>query len=480
MKRKAYGRDAGLTARMALTTFTLGLLYVAFAAVLIWLLGGNLILVLVLVGGLAVFQYYTSDKLALRAAGAKVIQREDAPQLFDTVERLVAMAELPMPRVAIVDTDVPNAFATGRDPKHAAVAVTTGLVRRLEQAEIEAVLAHELTHIKNRDVRTMTLASFFAMLAALITRFAFYGSLFGGGRDRDNNGPPIWLILLLVSWATYALSWVLIQMISRYREYAADRGAAVITGAPEHLMSALQKIASDMFRIPERDLREVQGMNAFFIIPDEREEGDLGAVHVAPAAREAACGARRDRARDGAPGLLANGAVRATEARGLRRPGPPLRTLDRARHARGRARAEDGRRRSGRLQADVGRRVRPGGERPGAAPRQRRGRGGLEDRAQDGLVRLRLADRPRRGSRGPRDGREPRRLRAVERRLRAAAPRRAVPLLAAARARSTSSTASRRRRSGRSSRPATARAATTPRSWSSRQSSRRSCRSSPT
>jgi len=267
MKRKAYGRDAGLTARMALTTFTLGLLYVAFAAVLIWLLGGNLILVLVLVGGLAVFQYYTSDKLALRAAGAKVIQREDAPQLFDTVERLVAMAELPMPRVAIVDTDVPNAFATGRDPKHAAVAVTTGLVRRLEQPEVEAVLAHELTHIKNRDVRTMTLASFFAMLAALVTRFAFYGSLFGGGRDRDNNGPPIWLRLLLVSWSTYALSWVLIQMISRYREYAADRGAAVITGAPEHLMSALQKIASDMFRIPQRDLREVQGMNAFFIIP---------------------------------------------------------------------------------------------------------------------------------------------------------------------------------------------------------------------
>jgi heat shock protein HtpX len=224
--------------------------------------------VLLIVVGLAVFQYYTSDKLALRAAGAKVIQREDAPQLFDTVERLAAMAELPMPRVAIVDTDVPNAFATGRNPKNAVVAVTTGLMNRLEQPEIEGVLAHELTHVKNRDVRTMTLASFFAMLAALITRFAFYGSLFGGGgRDRDNNGPPIWLILLLVSWVTYIISWVLIQMISRYREYAADRGAAVITGAPEYLMSALQKIASDMYRIPQRDLREVQGMNAFFIIP---------------------------------------------------------------------------------------------------------------------------------------------------------------------------------------------------------------------
>ena len=153
-------------------------------------------------------------------------------------------------------------------------------MRRLEQPEIEGVLAHELTHIKNRDVRTMTLASFFAMLAALITRFAFYGSLFGGGRDRDNNGPPIWLILLLVSWVTYVLSWVLIQMISRYREYAADRGAAVITGAPEYLMSALQKIASDMCRIPQRDLREVSGDERVLHHPDEREAGDLGAVHV--------------------------------------------------------------------------------------------------------------------------------------------------------------------------------------------------------
>jgi len=146
--------------------------------------------------------------------------------------------------------------------------VTTGLMRRLEQPEIEGVIAHELTHVKNRDVRTMTLASFFAMVAALITRFAFYGSLFGGGgRDRDNNGPPIWLILLVVSWVTYILSWILIRTISRYREYAADRGSAVITGAPEYLMSALQKITGDIARIPQKDLRDVQGMNAFFIIP---------------------------------------------------------------------------------------------------------------------------------------------------------------------------------------------------------------------
>jgi heat shock protein HtpX len=267
MKRSIYGRDRGLTLRMFITSAMLGLLYVTFAVVLFSVLNVGLVPMVVIVVGLAFFQYYTSDKLALRAAGAKVIERDQAPQLFDTVERLAAMAELPMPRVAIVDTDVPNAFATGRNPKKAVVAVTTGLMRRLDQSEIEGVLAHELTHVKNRDVRTMTLASFFAMLAALITRFAFYGSLFGGGRDRDNNGVPIWLVLLIVSWITYVISWILIRTISRYREYAADRGAAIITGAPEYLMSALQKISSQMALIPQRDLREVSGMNAFFIIP---------------------------------------------------------------------------------------------------------------------------------------------------------------------------------------------------------------------
>jgi heat shock protein HtpX len=271
MKRKGYGRDAGLTLRIIFTSTLLGLLYVAFAVVLFTYLNVGLVPLIVIVIGLAFFQYYTSDKLALLAAGAKVVDREQAPQVYDMVERLAAMAELPMPRVAIVDTDVPNAFATGRDPKHAVVAVTTGLVRRLEPQEIEGVLAHELTHVKNRDVRTMTLASFFAMLAALIARFAFYGGIFGGGR-RDNNGPPIWLILLVVGYATYLISWILIRTISRYREYAADRGSAIITGAPEYLMSALQKISSQMALIPQRDLREVQGMNAFFIIPTSVKE----------------------------------------------------------------------------------------------------------------------------------------------------------------------------------------------------------------
>jgi heat shock protein HtpX len=267
MKRKGYGPDIGLRLRMILTTGLLGLLYVTFAVVLFQYLNLGLVPMIVIVAGLAFFQYFTSDKLALLAAGAKVIERSQAPELFDLVERLATMAELPMPKVAVVDTDVPNAFATGRSPKHAAVAVTTGLMQRLNQQELEAVLAHELTHIKNRDVRTMTLASFFAMVAAVVARFALYGGIFGGGNNRDNNGPPIWLILMVVSWITYVISFILIQMISRYREYAADRGAAVITGAPEYLMSALQKIASQMSQIPQRDLREVQGMNAFFIIP---------------------------------------------------------------------------------------------------------------------------------------------------------------------------------------------------------------------
>jgi heat shock protein HtpX len=266
MKRKAYGRDTGLSLRMLATGGLLGLLYVVFAVILIQLIGGGFIVGLLIVGALAVFQYFSSAKLALLASGAKVVERDQAPALHDMVERLCAMADLPKPKVAIIDTPVPNAFATGRNPKHAAVAVTSGLWETLEPQEVEGVIAHELSHISNRDVLIMTLASFFAMLAGLITRFAMYAGLFGGG-DRDRNGPPIWLIVLVVSIVTYALSYVLIRTISRYREYAADRGAALITGAPENLMSALQKIAGHMTAIPKRDLREVESMNAFFIVP---------------------------------------------------------------------------------------------------------------------------------------------------------------------------------------------------------------------
>jgi len=265
---------------MLLTTFLLGLLYVVFAVVLFNVLNVGLVPMVLIVVGLAAFQYFTSDKIALAASGAKVVTAEQAPELHAMVERLCAMADLPKPRVAVIPTDVPNAFATGRSPKHAAVAVTEGLWRRLEPQEIEGVLAHELSHVANRDVLVMTLASFFAMLAALLTRVGLYGGMFSGGRNRD-GGAPAWLIIFLVSIATYIISFVLIRTISRYREYAADRGAALITGAPEQLMSALQKIASDIVRIPQRDLREVEGMNAFFIIPTNVKSsvGELFATH---------------------------------------------------------------------------------------------------------------------------------------------------------------------------------------------------------
>jgi heat shock protein HtpX len=277
MKRKAYGRDAGLSIRMLVTSGLLGLLYVVFAVVLISVLDVGIVAMVAIVGALAFVQYFTSDKLALKASGAKVVGPDEAPELHAMVERLCAMADLPKPKVAIIDTDIPNAFATGRNPKHSAVAVTTGLWRRLEPREVEGVIAHELSHIANRDVLVMTLASFFAMLAGILTRWAF---IFGGG-GRDRNGPPVWLIVLVVSIVTYILSFILIRTISRYREYAADRGAALITGAPEYLMSALQRISSGMASIPQRDLREVEAMNAFFIIPTNVKSafGELFLTH---------------------------------------------------------------------------------------------------------------------------------------------------------------------------------------------------------
>jgi heat shock protein HtpX len=270
MKRKAYGRDAGLSLRMLFTTSLLGLLYVLFAVALFYLLNAGLILMIVIVGGVAFLQYFTSDKIALAASGAKVVSPDEAPQLHEMVERLCGLADLPKPRVAVIEADVPNAFATGRNKKHAAVAVTTGLWDRLEPREVEGVLAHELSHIANRDVLVMTVASFFATVAALLTRFGLYSGMFGGfgGGNRDNNNSvPVWLIVLLVSIVTYFLSQILILALSRYREFAADRGSALITGAPEYLMSALQKIASGITQIPQQDLRQVEGMNAFFIIP---------------------------------------------------------------------------------------------------------------------------------------------------------------------------------------------------------------------
>jgi heat shock protein HtpX len=246
--------------------FLLGALYVGFFVALVAFTDIGIWFLVVIMGGLAYVQYYTTDKIALAASRAKVVERDEAPELHDMVERLCAMADLPKPRIAVVPTDVPNAFATGRNPKNSVVAVTEGLWYRLSKPEVEGVLAHELSHIGNRDVAIMTVSSFFAMVAALLMRVGLFGGMFGGGRDRG-GGTPVWLIMFLVAMLTYVLSYVLILMISRYREYAADRGAAIITGAPENLMSALQRIAGQIQQIPQKDLREVQGLNAFFIVP---------------------------------------------------------------------------------------------------------------------------------------------------------------------------------------------------------------------
>ena len=245
--------------------FLLGALYVAFFVVLTQIFAFSLFFVVIIIGALAFFQYFTSDKLALKASRAKVVSPEEAPELHAMVDRLCAMSDLPKPRVAVIPSDVPNAFATGRSPKHSAVAVTEGLWQRLEPREIEGVLAHELSHIGNRDVAIMTIASFFSMVASYITQMAMWGGMFGG--DRREGGAPVFAIVMLVSLVTYFLSYILILALSRYREFSADRGAALITGAPEYLMSALQKIASQMTRIPQRDLREMEGMNAFYIVP---------------------------------------------------------------------------------------------------------------------------------------------------------------------------------------------------------------------
>ena len=273
MERKAFGRDFGLSFRMGSTMFVLGLVYVAFFVALVQFTGVGIVGIVLIMGILSFVQFFTSDKIALLASGAKVVERDQAPELHDMVERLAGMADLPKPRVAVIPTDVPNAFATGRSQKKSVVAVTEGLWNRLEPREIEGVIAHELAHIANRDVMVMTIASFFAMVAAMLARFGLYGGMFGGGNRDRGGGAPVWLIMLAISIVTYVISYVLMMMLSRYREYAADRGAALLTGTPEYLMSALQKIASRITQIPQRDLREVSGMNAFFIVPTSVKRG---------------------------------------------------------------------------------------------------------------------------------------------------------------------------------------------------------------
>jgi heat shock protein HtpX len=260
--RTAYGRDRGLQARMLLTMLLLGLLYLGLVAVLLWA-GTGAVVMLVVVAGLALAQLFLSDRLALRAMGAREVAPSEAPGLHALVERLCVQADLPKPRIAIADTELPNAFATGRSRKASTVCVTSGLLRLLEPRELEGVVAHELAHVQHRDVLIMTVASFFASIAALVLQFAPF---IGGGRDRD-GGQPAFIVVLLVSVAVYLLSFVLMLALSRHREFVADRGAAVLTGRPSALSSALMKIARGMRGAPDRDLRAAAEMNAFFIVP---------------------------------------------------------------------------------------------------------------------------------------------------------------------------------------------------------------------
>ncbi|AFV23259.1 heat shock protein HtpX [Methanolobus psychrophilus R15] len=255
-------RDLGLEGRMVLTMFLLAAVYLLFLAFLASM-GTSMGVMLLFIGLFMGLQYYYSDRLVLWSMKATVVSEEEEPKLHQTVTRLCAMADLPKPRIAIVRTPVPNAFATGKSPSSAVVAVTTGLMDRLNQGELEAVLAHELSHVKNRDMTILTIASFLSTVAFYFVRYSMYFGGFGNNRKSGGNIIVIWL----VSIGVWLVSFLLIRALSRYREFAADRGAAMITGNPANLTSALMKISDVMPRIPTDDLRKVEGMNAFFIIP---------------------------------------------------------------------------------------------------------------------------------------------------------------------------------------------------------------------
>jgi len=283
MARTRYATDRGLIARMGATMFLLGLVFVAFIAALVYLLGAfsnvssaGIVFIAALFGiGTAFVSYFWSDKIALRTSGAREVSPQQAPDLHGLIDRLCALADMPKPRVAIAPTDMPNAFATGRSSKVAVVCVTEGLLRRLDRDELEGVIAHEMSHVAHKDVAVMTLASFLGIVAALVVRFAFYSELFGGGgrsNNNNNNGNnqgalPVILAVLVVGMVVYAISFLLIRLLSRYRELSADRSGALLTGKPSSLASALQKVTGDMARIPTRDLRSAEPLNAFYFAP---------------------------------------------------------------------------------------------------------------------------------------------------------------------------------------------------------------------
>jgi heat shock protein HtpX len=281
MARTRYAPDRGLTVRMTATMFLLGLVFVAFVALLIGIMiaahasGAAIVLIaLIFGGGSAIISLFFSDKIALAAAGAREVSPQEAPELHGIVDRLCALADMDKPRVAIAPADMPNAFATGRNSKNSVLCVTDGLLRRLEKDELEGVLAHELSHVAHKDVQVMTVASLLAIVAALLVRFAFYSELFGGGRrSNDQNGVPIILVIMVVSVVVYAISFLLIRLLSRYRELAADRSGALLTGQPSALASALQKVSGAMSRIPTQDLRAAEPLNAFYFAPAMKLNG---------------------------------------------------------------------------------------------------------------------------------------------------------------------------------------------------------------
>ncbi len=260
--RKTFGRDTGLQARMLLTLFLLGLLYVVFVGVL-FAVGAGAVTIAILAGGLMLLQLFTADKLAMASMGVKEVSPAQEPELHGTIERLCVQADLPKPRVCVMETSMPNAFAMGRSQKSATVCATRGIMELLSPAELEGVIAHELTHVINRDVMVMTLASFFATVAAFIMQFGFF---FGGFSSNDDEEGGMGYVIL-VSVAVYAISFLLLRALSRYREFAADRGSAVLTGRPSALASALLKISGTMERVPNQDLRQAEAMSAFFILP---------------------------------------------------------------------------------------------------------------------------------------------------------------------------------------------------------------------
>jgi heat shock protein HtpX len=287
-RNTSFGRDPGLQFRMLLTLFLLGLVYAVLIGVL-FAAGAGAVTILVIAAVLFLIQFFTSDKIALYSMGAREVSPQDAPEFHALIERLCIQANLPKPRVAIAQTAMPNAFAIGRSPKTATVCATTGILELLTPAELEGVMAHELTHVQNRDVMVMTIASFFASIASFIVQF---GLFFGGGfDDRDNDSGPAFIVVVLVSAVVYVVSWLLLQALSRYREFAADRGSAIITGRPSALISALMKIDGNMQRIPQRDLRAANGeLAAFYIFPPKAKQtvASLFSTHPPLEARIAA------------------------------------------------------------------------------------------------------------------------------------------------------------------------------------------------